>query len=110
MDYLASPSLGLQYGYPSLTKLIWRYIIHLNSKPQTMAVMLLGIAILTLLGAIGFVVLVIANWFFFKSQEMGFIEWLRQAKLWQKLLALGDLLLSIIFALEFLEILLIFLI
>jgi len=75
-----------------------------------MAVMLLGIAILTLLGAIGFVVLVIANWFFFKSQETSFIEWLRQAKLWQKLLALGDLLLSIICALEFLEILLIFLI
>ena len=69
-----------------------------------------AIATLTVLGAFAFVVLVIGNWYFFRRQEMGLLEWLRNATLWQRLAALVDAVVSILLALEFLEVLLIFLI
>ena len=69
-----------------------------------------AIATLTVLGAFAFVVLVIGNWYFFRRQEMGLLEWLRNATLWQRLAALVDVVVSILLALEFLEVLLIFLI
>jgi len=69
-----------------------------------------AIATLTVLGAFAFVVLVIGNWYFFRRQEMGLLEWLRNATLWQRLAALVDVVVSIFLALEFLEVLLIFLI
>ena len=69
-----------------------------------------AIATLTVLGAFAFVVLVIGNWYFFRRQEMGLLEWLRNATLWQRLAALVDVVVSIFMALEFLEVLLIFLI
>jgi len=69
-----------------------------------------AIATLTVLGAFAFVVLVIGNWYFFRRQEMSLLEWLRNATLWQRLAALVDAVVSILLALEFLEVLLIFLI
>jgi hypothetical protein len=68
-----------------------------------------AIATLTVLGAFAFVVLVIGNWYFFRRQEMGLLEWLRNATLWQKLAVLVDAIFTILMALDFLT-LLIFLI
>ena len=69
-----------------------------------------AIATLTVLGAFAFVVLVIGNWYFFRRQEMGFLEWLRNATSRQRLFALIDSIVTVVLALEFLEVLLIFLI
>ena len=68
-----------------------------------------AIATLTLFGAFAFVVLVIGNWYYFHRQEMGFLEWLRNATLWQRLAVLVDAIFTILMALDFLT-LLIFLI
>ena len=68
-----------------------------------------AIATLTVLGAFAFVVLVIGNWYFFRRQEMGLLEWLRNATLWQRLAVLVDAIFTILMALDFLT-LLIFLI
>ena len=69
-----------------------------------------AIATLTLFGAFAFVVLVIGNWYYFHRQEMGFLEWLRHATSGQRLFALIDSIFIVVSALEFLEVLLIFLI
>ena len=71
---------------------------------------MVAIATLTLFGAFAFVVLVIGNWYYFRSQEMGFLEWLRNATSRQRLFALIDSIVTVVLALEFLEALLIFLI
>jgi len=68
-----------------------------------------AIATLTVLGAFAFVVLVIGNWYFFRRQEMGLLEWLRNATLWQRLAVIVDAIFTILMALDFLT-LLIFLI
>ena len=68
-----------------------------------------AIATLTLFGAFAFVILVIGNWYYFHRQEMGFLEWLRNATLWQRLAVLVDAIFTILMALDFLT-LLIFLI
>lgn len=64
-----------------------------------------AIATLTLFGAFAFVVLVIGNWYFFRRQEMGLLEWLRNATRWQRLAVLLDAIATIIAALDFLTIL-----
>ena len=61
-----------------------------------------AIATLTVLGAFAFVVLVIGNWYFFRRQEMGLLEWLRNATLWQRLAVLVDAIFTILMALDFL--------
>ena len=61
-----------------------------------------AIATLTLFGAFAFVVLVIGNWYFFRRQEMGLLEWLRNATLWQRLAVLVDAIFTILMALDFL--------
>ena len=61
-----------------------------------------AIAALTVLGAFAFVVLVIGNWYFFRRQEMGLLEWLRNATLWQRLAVLVDAIFTILMALDFL--------
>ena len=61
-----------------------------------------AIATLTVLGAFAFVVLVIGNWYFFRRQEMGLLEWLRNATSWQRLAALLDAIFTILTALDFL--------
>ncbi len=65
-----------------------------------------AIATLTVLGAFAFVVLVIGNWYFFRRQEMGLLEWLRNATLWQRLAVLVDAIFTILMALDFLTLLL----
>ena len=64
-----------------------------------------SIATLTVLGAFAFVALVIGNWYFFSRQEMGFLEWLRNATLWQRLAVLVDVIITVLGALDFLTIL-----
>ena len=64
-----------------------------------------AIATLTLFGAFAFVVLVIGNWYFFRRQEVGLLEWLRNATFWQRLAALVDAIVTILMALDFLTIL-----
>ena len=64
-----------------------------------------SIATLTVLGAIAFVALVIGNWYFFRRQEVGLLEWLRNATLWQWLAVLVDVIITVLGALEFLTIL-----
>jgi len=65
-----------------------------------------SIATLTLLGACGFVVLIVLNLVFFLNQEESFLVWLKNATSKQRFLAVLDGLVTIIFALEFLEVLL----
>tara|TARA_Y100000758_G_scaffold236147_1_gene172513 strand:- start:55 stop:276 length:222 start_codon:yes stop_codon:yes gene_type:complete len=64
-----------------------------------------AIATLTVLGAFAFVVLVIGNWYFFRRQEMGLLEWLRNATLWQRLAVLVDAIFTILMAFDFLTLL-----
>ena len=64
-----------------------------------------SIATLTVLGAFAFVALVIGNWYFFRRQEVGLLEWLRNATLWQWLAVLVDVIVTVLGALEFLTIL-----
>ena len=64
-----------------------------------------SIATLTVLGAFAFVVLVIGNWYYFRRQEMGLLEWLRNATLWHRLAVLVDAIVTTFGALDFLTIL-----
>ena len=68
-----------------------------------------SIATLTVLGAFAFVTLVIGNWYFFRRQEVGLLEWLRNATLWQWLAVLVDVIITVLGALDFLTILLVLL-
>ena len=60
---------------------------------------------MTILGACGFVVLIVLNLVFFLNQEESFSVWLRNATLQQRVLAVLDVLVTIFMGLEFLEIL-----
>ena len=64
-----------------------------------------AIATLTIFGAFAFVALVIGNWYFFRRQEMGLLEWLRNATLWQRMAVLVDAIFTILMALDFLTLL-----
>jgi|TARA_X000001036_G_scaffold211400_1_gene198526 hypothetical protein len=64
-----------------------------------------SIATLTLLGACGFVVLIVLNLVFFLNQEESFWVWLKNATSKKRFLAVLDVLITIIMGLEFLEIL-----
>ena len=64
-----------------------------------------SIATLTVLGALAFLALVIGNWYFFRRQEKGLLEWLRSATLWQRLAVLVDVIVTFFGALDFLTIL-----
>ena len=64
-----------------------------------------SVTTLTLLGACGFVVLIVLNLVFFLNQEESFSVWLRNATLQQRVLAVLDVLVTIFMGLEFLEIL-----
>ena len=68
-----------------------------------------SIATLTVLGAFAFVALVIGNWYFSRRQEVGLLEWLRNATLWQWLAVLVDVIITVLGALDFLTILLVLL-
>ena len=60
---------------------------------------------MTILGACGFVVLIVLNLVFFLNQEQSFSVWLRNATSKQRVLAVLDVLVTIFMGLEFLEIL-----
>ena len=64
-----------------------------------------SVATLTLLGACGFVVLIVLNLVFFLNQEESFSVWLRNATSKQRFLAGIDVLVTILTGVEFLEIL-----
>tara|TARA_Y100000748_G_scaffold254515_1_gene220499 strand:- start:492 stop:719 length:228 start_codon:yes stop_codon:yes gene_type:complete len=64
-----------------------------------------SVATLTLLGACGFVVLVVLNLVFFLNQEESFSVWLKNATSGQRFLAVLDGLVTIYMGLEFLKIL-----
>tara|TARA_B100001142_G_scaffold238366_1_gene237046 strand:+ start:362 stop:589 length:228 start_codon:yes stop_codon:yes gene_type:complete len=64
-----------------------------------------SVATLTLLGACGFVVLIVLNLVFFLNQEESFSVWLRNATSKKRFLAVIDVLVTILTGLEFLEIL-----
>ena len=64
-----------------------------------------SVATLTLLGACGFVVLVVLNLVFFLNQEESFSVWLKNATSVQRFLAVLDGLVTIFMGLEFLKIL-----
>ena len=65
-------------------------------------------ATLSLLGVLGFVLLIVWNWYFFHRLNVGFLDWLRGATSIQRLAALLDGLFVFFGALHFLEVLLIF--
>ncbi len=65
-----------------------------------------GLATLTVLGAFAFVVLVMGNWYFFRRQEIGALEWLRNATSWQRMAVLVDAIVTASVALDFLMVLL----
>ena len=67
-----------------------------------------AVATLSLLGVLGFVLLIVWNWYFFHRLDVGFLEWLRGATSIQRLAALLDGLFVFFGALHFLEVLLIF--
>ena len=69
-----------------------------------------AMATLSLLGVLGFVLLIVWNWYFFHRLDVGFLEWLRGATSIQRLAALLDGLFVFFGALHFLEVLLIFVI
>ena len=64
-----------------------------------------SVATLTLLGACGFVVLIVLNLVFFLNQEESFSVWLKNATSKQRLLAVIDIIVTFFVGLEFLEIL-----
>lgn len=64
-----------------------------------------SVATLTLLGACGFVVLIVLNLVFFLNQEERFSVWLKNATSKQRFFAVIDVIVTIFMGLEFLEIL-----
>ena len=64
-----------------------------------------SVATLTLLGACGFVVLIVLNLVFFLNQEESFSVWLKNATSKQRFFAVIDVIVTIFMGLEFLEIL-----
>ena len=64
-----------------------------------------SVATLTLLGACGFVVLIVLNLVFFLNQEESFSVWLKNATSKQRFLAVLDGLVTIFMGLQFLDIL-----
>ena len=66
------------------------------------------IATLTVAGTVGFVLLMIFNWYFFHSLDMSFMEWIKNATSKQRFAAIIDIVVSIAVALEFISVLFIF--
>ena len=69
-----------------------------------------GILTITILGACAFLILVALNMVFFLNQDKGVLDWLKHATSKQRIVALFDVIATIVSGLSFLEVLLIFLI
>ena len=64
----------------------------------------------TIIGACAFLILVALNMVFFLNQDKGFLDWLKHATSKQRIVALIDGIAVVVSGLQFLEVLLIFLI
>ena len=69
-----------------------------------------GILTITVIGACAFLILVALNMVFFLNQDKGVLDWLKHATSKQRIIALFDVIATIVSGLSFLEVLLIFLI
>ena len=69
-----------------------------------------GILTLTIIGACAFLILVALNKVFFLNQDKGVLDWLKHATSKQRIVALFEVIATIVSGLSFLEVLLIFLI
>ena len=69
-----------------------------------------GILTITIIGACAFLILVALNMGFFLNQDKGGLDWLKHATSKQRIVALFDVIATIVSGLSFLEVLLIFLI
>ena len=65
---------------------------------------------MTIFGACAFLILVALNMVFFLNQDKGVLDWLKHATSKQRIVALFDVIATIVSGLSFLEVLLIFLI
>jgi hypothetical protein len=65
---------------------------------------------ITIIGACAFLILVALNMVFFLNQDKGVLDWLKHATSKQRIIALFDVIATIVSGLSFLEVLLIFLI
>ena len=69
-----------------------------------------GVLTITIIGACAFLILVALNMVFFLNQDKGVLDWLKHATSKQRIVALVDVIATILSGLSFLEVLLIFLI
>ena len=69
-----------------------------------------AILTITIIGACAFLILVALNMVFFLNQDKGVLDWLKHATSKQRIVALFDVIATIVSGLSFLEVLLIFLI
>ena len=69
-----------------------------------------GILTITIIGACAFLILVALNMIFFLNQDKGVLDWLKHATSKQRIIAIIDGIVTFFCALDFLHILLIFLI
>jgi len=69
-----------------------------------------SILTITIIGACAFLILVALNMVFFLNQDKGVLDWLKHATSKQRIVALFDVIATIVSGLSFLEVLLIFLI
>ncbi len=64
----------------------------------------------TIIGACAFLILVALNMVFFLNQDKGVLDWLKHATSKQRIIAIIDGIMTVVLGLQFLEVLLIFLI
>ena len=69
-----------------------------------------AILTITIIGACAFLILVAVNMVFFLNQDKGVLDWLKHATSKQRIIAIIDVIMTFVFALDFLHILLIFII
>ena len=69
-----------------------------------------SILTITIIGACAFLILVSLNMVFFLNQDKGVLDWLKHATSKQRIIAIIDVIMTFVFALDFLHILLIFII
>ena len=65
---------------------------------------------ITIIGACAFLILVALNMVFFLNQDKGVLDWLKHATSKQRIIAIIDGIMTVVLGLQFLEVLLIFLI
>ena len=69
-----------------------------------------AILTITIIGACAFLILVALNMVFFLNQDKGVLDWLKHATSKQRIIAIIDGIMTVVFGLNFLEVLFIFLI